>query len=115
MTPPSNPLEYFRNFPNINEAWELVKTGLVVIEEKLYRLELWHSYSNPDIAYYAISRTTFRFSFSRTESGGGCRIHHFQSGLAGTRRSAPRWLSYRKIPPPEKQRVGLGSRNKFPR
>ena len=52
MTPPSNPLEYFRNFPNINEAWELVKTGLVVIEEKLYRLELWHSYSNPDIAYY---------------------------------------------------------------
>jgi hypothetical protein len=52
MTPPSNPLEYFRNFPNINEAWELVKTGLVIIEEKLYRLELWHSYSNPDIAYY---------------------------------------------------------------
>jgi hypothetical protein len=52
MAGPSNPLEFFRNFPNINEAWELVKTGLVVIEEKLYRLELWHSYSNPDIPYY---------------------------------------------------------------
>ena len=52
MAGPSNPLEFFRNFPGINEAWELVRTSLVVIEEKLYRLELWHSYSNPDISYY---------------------------------------------------------------
>jgi hypothetical protein len=47
-----NALEDFRNFPGINEAWELIKTGLVVIREQAYRLELWHSYSNPDIAYY---------------------------------------------------------------
>jgi len=47
-----NPLANFRSFPGINEAWELVKTGLVIINEKLYRLELWHSFSNPDIPYY---------------------------------------------------------------
>lgn len=47
-----NALKDFRNYPGITEAWELVKTGVVVIKEQLYRLELWHSYSNPDIAYY---------------------------------------------------------------
>jgi len=52
MPPAKNPLEDYRCFPKINEAWELVKTGLIVIDEKMYRLELWHSYSNPDIAYY---------------------------------------------------------------
>jgi hypothetical protein len=48
----ANALEDFRAFEGINEAWELVRTGLVVIREKSYKLELWHSYSNPDIAYY---------------------------------------------------------------
>ena len=47
-----NALKEFRNYPGITEAWELVKAGVVVIKEQLYRLELWHSYSNPDIAYY---------------------------------------------------------------
>jgi hypothetical protein len=47
-----NSLEDFRNFPGITEAWELVKTGVVVIREQMYRLELWHSYSNADIPYY---------------------------------------------------------------
>lgn len=45
-------LKDFRNFPGINEAWELIKTGLIVIREQMYRLELWHSYSNLDIPYY---------------------------------------------------------------
>ena len=52
MSKDDNALEDFRNFPGINESWELVKTGVVVIREEFYRLELWHSYSNPDIAYY---------------------------------------------------------------
>jgi len=52
MSKHDNGLEDFRNFPGITEAWELVKTGVVVIREQLFRLELWHSYSNPDIAYY---------------------------------------------------------------
>ena len=33
-----NALQDFRNFPGINEAWELIKTGVVVIREQLYRL-----------------------------------------------------------------------------
>jgi hypothetical protein len=45
-------LEQFRNYPGISESWELVKTGIIVIREHKYRLELWHSFSNPDIAYY---------------------------------------------------------------
>jgi hypothetical protein len=45
-------LEEFRNYPGITESWELIKTGIIVIREQLYRLELWHSFSNPDIAYY---------------------------------------------------------------
>lgn len=45
-------LQDFRNFPGITEAWELIKTGVVVISEQSYRLELWHSQSNPDIPYY---------------------------------------------------------------
>ena len=45
-------LKEFRNFPGINEAWELLKTGFVVIHEQSYRLELWHSYSNLDIPFY---------------------------------------------------------------
>ncbi|MBV9074771.1 MAG: hypothetical protein JOZ10_14165 [Acidobacteria bacterium] len=45
-------LQDFRNYPGISESWELVKTGVVVIREQLYRLELWHSFSNPDIAFY---------------------------------------------------------------
>ena len=52
MSKHDNGLEDFRNFPGITEAWELVKTGVIVIREQLYRLELWHSHSNPDIAYY---------------------------------------------------------------
>jgi hypothetical protein len=42
----------FRSIPGIDEAWELVRTGLVVIRGDSYRLELWHSFSNPDLAYY---------------------------------------------------------------
>ncbi|HWG40973.1 MAG TPA: hypothetical protein VN658_10525 [Candidatus Acidoferrales bacterium] len=42
----------FRLFPAISEAWELTRSGLVIIREELYKLELWHSYSNPDIAFY---------------------------------------------------------------
>ena len=47
-----NALEDVRMFPAVTEAWELQRTGLVVIREQLYKLELWHSYSNPDIPYY---------------------------------------------------------------
>ena len=47
-----NALEDFRSFPGVTESWELVKTGLVVVAGNSYRLELWHSYSNPDIPYY---------------------------------------------------------------
>lgn len=47
-----NALKDFRNFPGITESWELVRTGLVVIREQSFRLELWHSHSNPDIPYY---------------------------------------------------------------
>ena len=47
-----NPFEDYRRFPVITEAWELVRTGLVVANEQLYKLELWRSYSNPDIPYY---------------------------------------------------------------
>lgn len=45
-------LEEFRNYPGINESWELIKTGIIVIREQKYRLELWHSFSNPDIGYF---------------------------------------------------------------
>ena len=48
----SNPLEDFRRIAGIDEAWELIKTGLIVIRGKMYKLELWHSYSNPDIRHY---------------------------------------------------------------
>ena len=47
-----NPLQNFRHFDGLTEAWELQKTGLVVVGEEMYKLELWHSFSNPDIAYY---------------------------------------------------------------
>ncbi len=47
-----NALEKFRSFAGITESWELVKTGLVVVGGNSYRLELWRSYSNPDIPYY---------------------------------------------------------------
>lgn len=45
-------LEDFRCFAGITESWELIKTGLVVLAGISYKLELWHSYSNPDIPYY---------------------------------------------------------------
>ena len=48
----SSALEDFRMFPGILESWELVRTGLIRIREELYKLELWHSYSNPDIPFY---------------------------------------------------------------
>ena len=47
-----NPLKNFRHFDGINEAWELYRTGLVVANDTKYKLEVWHSYSNPDIPYY---------------------------------------------------------------
>ena len=47
-----NALKQFRRYGGISECWELVKTGLVVISDTTYRLELWHSYSNPDVPYY---------------------------------------------------------------
>ncbi|MCI0349486.1 MAG: hypothetical protein L0Z53_08675 [Acidobacteriales bacterium] len=42
----------FRYFSGITESWELKQTGLVVLNGEMYKLELWHSYSNPDIPYY---------------------------------------------------------------
>ncbi len=47
-----NAFDDFRLFPPISEAWELMRSGLVIIREELYKLELWHSYTNPDIPYY---------------------------------------------------------------
>jgi hypothetical protein len=48
----NNAFEDYRMFPVITEAWELKRSGLVIIREELYKLELWHSYSNPDIPFY---------------------------------------------------------------
>ena len=42
----------YRMFPGVSEAWELERTGLIVIREQLYKLELWRSFSNADIPYY---------------------------------------------------------------
>ena len=50
--PNDHALKDFRNFPGITEAWELIRSGMVVIREQMFRLELWHSHSNPDIPYY---------------------------------------------------------------
>ncbi len=47
-----NPLEDYCSIAGIEEAWELVRTGIIIIQGKMYKLELWHSYSNPDIPYY---------------------------------------------------------------
>ena len=47
-----NALKDFRRYKGLTEAWELVKIGLIAVAGKMYRLELWHSYSNPDIPYY---------------------------------------------------------------
>ena len=52
MPKEANALEDFRLFSSISESWELSRTGLVRIREDLYKLELWHSYSNPDIPFY---------------------------------------------------------------
>lgn len=49
---PENPLKNFRHFEGITEAWELVKTGIIVVNNELYKLELWHSHANPDTPYY---------------------------------------------------------------
>ncbi len=49
---PENPLQNFRHFQGITEAWELVKTGIIVVNNETYKLELWHSHSNPDTPYY---------------------------------------------------------------
>lgn len=54
MPPKDNALADYRSFSGITEAWELVKTGLVVIREQMYKLELWHSFSNPDVRYYVV-------------------------------------------------------------
>ncbi len=47
-----NAFKDFHMFQGITESWELVRTGLIVIKEELYKLELWHSHSNPDVPYY---------------------------------------------------------------
>lgn len=52
MTIECSALEDYRNYSEISESWELIKTGAIVIREQMYRLELWHSFSNPDIAYF---------------------------------------------------------------
>lgn len=48
----SNTLADYRTFAGVAESWELVRTGLIVVSGTMYRLELWHSYSNADIPYY---------------------------------------------------------------
>ena len=48
----TNALADYRMFSGIAESWELFKTGLIVISGTMYKLEVWHSYSNPDIPYY---------------------------------------------------------------
>ena len=52
MSTTPNALADFRLFSGVTESWELMKTGLIILAGKMYRLELWHSYSNADIPYY---------------------------------------------------------------
>ncbi len=52
MASSNNALQDFRCFAGITEAWELKRTGLIVVRDTYYKLELWHSYSNLDVPYY---------------------------------------------------------------
>jgi len=72
-----NALKDFRNFPGIAESWELVRTGLVVIREQSYRLELWHSHSNPDVPYYVAIHVLEKGVWKRISDPA------FASGLSG--------------------------------
>jgi len=47
-----NALKDFRRYSGISECWELIKSAIIVVSDTTYRLELWHSYSNPDVPYY---------------------------------------------------------------
>ena len=42
----------YRSFEGVNEAWELQRTGMIVVHNKMYRLELWHCHSNVEVPYY---------------------------------------------------------------
>lgn len=48
----TDPLKDFRRYRGITEAWELIKTGLLVISGDTYKLEVWYSHSNADLPYY---------------------------------------------------------------
>ncbi len=52
MSESENALADVKMFTGITESWELQRTGLIVIKGALYKLELWHSYSNPDVPYF---------------------------------------------------------------
>ena len=88
-----NAFQDFRLFPAISEAWELTRSGLVIIREELYKLELWHSYSNPDIPYYVSisvqkNGTWTRmpdppFATGRDGDRGAARRHGIFDGAAG--------------------------------
>lgn len=82
---PENAFADYRMFPVISEAWELERSGLVIIRERLYKLELWHSHSNPDIPYYV------SISVLKTMPGSACPIRRLPLAVKATRRCATRW------------------------
>ena len=45
-----NPLESWKDF-NLSEAYEVVKTAIVVMDEETYRIEVLKSYSNPSVPF----------------------------------------------------------------
>ncbi len=45
-----NPLEDWKQF-NLSEAYEVVKTAEVVMDERTYRIEVLKSYSNPNVPF----------------------------------------------------------------
>jgi hypothetical protein len=82
-----NAFEDFRLFPPISEAWELMRSGLVIIKEELYKLELWHSYTNPDIPYYVL------FLSRRMTHGQECPTRRLPRVAMAIRRYATPWPS----------------------
>ena len=69
-----NAFKDFRLFPAISEAWELTRSGLVIIREELYKLELCILTATP------IFPITFPSRSKKTAHGPGCPTRHLPRG-----------------------------------
>ncbi len=71
----SDALENYKKYPNLTEAYEVVQTVEVVVNKRIYQIEVLKCYSNPpihyEISYWELEHVYLQPSYPRSDGPQG--------------------------------------------